>query len=183
MTVLPPEFCFFFSPLGIQSVRLTVSFQEKMRFLKTEAPGKNPNFFFQVTLFFLWFVLVKVLEKRTAFADGYSSYNKSTECNNENILRKQFSLLQHLFFFCSFLGQGLPWLKASQLAGSGAQPRSFLQFLSLGQMKCGLAPSGSFSIQNNWSLERKMQLITMPVATTPLARKALMWYLIVFVSW
>lgn len=97
MTFLPPEFCFF-SPLGIQSVRLTVSFQEKMRFLKTGAPGKNPNFFFQVTLFFLWFVLVKVLEKRTAFADGYSSYNKSTECNNENTLRKQFSLLQHLFF-------------------------------------------------------------------------------------
>lgn len=59
----------------------------------------------------------------------------------------------------------------------------FLQFLFLLQMKYGLAPSGSFSIQSSWSLERKMQPITTPEATTPLARKALIWCWTVSVSW
>ena len=53
---------------------------------------------------------------------------------------------------------------------------SKLSFFSLVQMKCELAPTGSFSIQSSWSLERKMQLITMPVATTLLAKTKLTWH-------
>lgn len=51
-----------------------------------------------------------------------------------------------------------------------------LCFFSLIQMKCGLAPTGTFSIQNSWSLERKMQQIIMHVATTLLAKTKLTWH-------
>lgn len=105
MTFLPPEFCFFFSTWD-SKCEADSFFPGKNEISKNWGAWEEPKFFLPSS--FLGFVLVKVLEKRIAFADGYSSYNKSTECNNENIIRKQFSLLQHLFFFFLFISGSRP---------------------------------------------------------------------------
>lgn len=181
MIFLPSEFCFFphfgFKVWGWQFL------SRKTEISKNWGTWEEPEFLLAGhTVFLVICPRQKFLRKEQLLQMDTGPTTTQQNATMKTFLGNSFPFSSTCFFW-SFLGHDLPWLKACQLAGRGAQPRSFLQFFFLGQMKCGLAPSGSFFIQNNWSLERKMQLITMLVATTPLARKALMWYLIVFVSW
>lgn len=185
MTFLPFEF--HFSLIQIQSGILAVYPPRIERCLKIGAPQGTwfSSHFFPSDLLSCEYRLYnwQVHEKISTCVAGYKSHHKSTGCNNEKMLRRHFSIS-----IC-YLGRDVPWLKACMNASNNllalecSHTEKSLQFLFLVQMKCGLGPSGNFFIQNNWSLERKMQLITMPVATIPLAKKALIWCLIVSVSW
>merc|ERR1711910_179886 len=69
--------------------------------------------------------------------------------------------------------------------GSGKHvPRAvFVALDPLSLMKSALELTDNCSIQNNWSLVKKMPLITMLVDIIPLARKLLIWFWIAFASW